>query len=151
MPRKPKPREATARPTHPTALWLWERLVERGLTDDAFAKRISPEKRAHDIQLWLHTTQPHWSSLAGIARALELPFDEVRIGLGYTSPNEVAPEPPDPWEVSSQRLSHRLVDVLRRVPAGARDAISLVVEAALDLLSSQVDRLRQSMPADDRA
>lgn len=151
MPRKPKPLEAIARPTEPHAIWLWERLVERGWSYADFAKAISPEKRANDVQHWFGTSQPSWSSLSGIARALKLPFHEVRIGLGYTDPDVVAPEPLDSWELTTQRLAGRLVDVLRRVPAGARDALSLVVEAGLDLLSSQVDRLRQSMPADDRA
>ncbi len=145
----PMPRKRTGPVVMPEGVqgssrYLWQRLVVLDLTPTDFA-RLLDKKGANYVAGWFAAgekpTRPLWENLPTIAKAREVTFDELRVGVGYPSPHEALPVPTDEWELTSQRLSRQLLHLLRRVPVAARQGVSLTVAAALGALAQELERL----------
>jgi len=72
---------------------------------------------------------------------LDLPFDMVRIGMGYRTPEEPEPQPLDGWDLETLRLARQLLNLLRRVPPAARPGVQLAVAANLSALAAELERM----------
>jgi hypothetical protein len=110
-----------------SAQFLREQLRIRSWTRADFARALSTAAGrrigANVANRWFDEVapvQPTWAQVAIIARALELPFEEVRSALGYRAPDEPPRPTLEPWVVDGQRRARLLQNTLERVPVEAR-------------------------------